>query len=139
MARAAAYVWAAPNTVLGLAAGLTALCLGGRVRFVSGTAEFHGALVARVLGGRRGTRPFGAVTLGHVILGASPERLSALRDHERVHVRQYERWGVLFLPAYALSSLRQVARGGHWYRDNFFERRAFACGEARRRPAGSRR
>lgn len=132
--RAAAYAWAAPNTVLGVAAGLVVLCLGGRVRFVAGAAEFDGAVVARVLGGRRGSRPFGAVTLGHVILGAGPERLSALRDHERVHVRQYERWGLLFLPAYALSSLWQAARGGHWYQDNTFERRAYACGAARRRP-----
>ncbi|MGE5229541.1 MAG: signal peptide prediction [Deltaproteobacteria bacterium] len=138
--RAAAYAWAAPATALGAAAGLVVLCLGGRVRFVSGTAEFHGAAVARVLAGRRGTRPCGALTLGHVVLGTSPAWLSVLRAHERVHVRQYERWGLFFLPAYALSSLWQLARGRHWYRDNFFERRAYAAGGARRRlrPAPSR-
>jgi hypothetical protein len=41
VSRAAAYAWAAPNTALGIAAGLVVLCLGGRVRFVAGTAEFH--------------------------------------------------------------------------------------------------
>ena len=133
VSRAAAYAWAAPNTALGVAAGLIVLCLGGRVRFVSGTAEFHGPIVARLLSGRRGSRPYGAVTLGHVVIGASPARLSALRGHERVHVRQYERWGFLFLPAYALSSLWQLAHGRDWYRDNRFELRAYGAGGARRR------
>jgi len=91
VSRVAAYAWAAPNTALGAAAGLVVLCLGGRVRFVSGTAELHGAVVARMLTGPRGSRPYGAMTLGRVVLGASPARLSALRGHERVHVRQYER------------------------------------------------
>jgi hypothetical protein len=132
VSRAAAYAWAAPNTLLGVAAGLVVLFLGGRVRLVAGTAEFHGAAVACLLTGPRGSRPYGAVTLGHAVLGASPERLSALRGHERVHVRQYERWGIFFLPAYALSSLWQLARGRRWYRDNFFERRAYAArGEGR--------
>ena len=134
VSRAAAYAWAAPDTALGLAAGLVVLCLGGRVRFVSGTAEFHGAVVARVLTGRRGSRPYGAVTLGHVVFGASPAWLSRLRDHERVHVSQYERWGLFFLPAYVLSSLWQLARGRDWYRDNRFERRAYGAGGTRRRP-----
>ena len=132
VSRAAAYAWAAPNTALGAAAGLVVLCLGGRVRFVSGTAELHGAVVARVLTGPRGSRPYGAMTLGHVVLGASPARLSALRGHERVHVRQYERWGLFFLPAYALSGLWQLVHGRHWYRDNFFERQAYVVGAARR-------
>lgn len=130
VSRAAAYAWAAPNTVLGAAVGLVVLCLGGRVRIVSGTAEVHGAVVARVLAGRRGSRRIGAFTLGHVVLGASPAWLSALRDHERVHVRQYERWGLFFLPAYALSSLWQLAHSRDWYRDNRFERRAYGAGGA---------
>ncbi|MDO8964417.1 MAG: hypothetical protein Q7W30_08015 [Coriobacteriia bacterium] len=46
--------------------------------------------------------------------------------HEHVHVRQYERWGPFFLPAYAISSLVQLARGGDPYRDNRFERQAYA-------------
>ena len=51
-----------------------------------------------------------------------------------MHVRQYERWGIFFLPAYALSSLWQLAHGRDWYRDNRFELRAYAAGGARRRP-----
>jgi hypothetical protein len=41
-------------------------------------------------------------------------------------VRQYERWGVFFFPAYALCSLWQAMRGRDWYRDNPFEREARA-------------
>jgi hypothetical protein len=61
-----------------------------------------------------------------VVLGSSPQMLAALRSHEQVHVRQYERWGVLFVPAYLASSAWQLLRGRHVYRDNWFEREAFA-------------
>ena len=33
---------------------------------------------------------FDAITFGHVILGTSEPALGLLREHERVHVRQYE-------------------------------------------------
>jgi hypothetical protein len=42
-----------------------------------------------------------------------------------VHVRQYERWGPLFVPAYLLSSLVELLRGRRPYRDNWFEREAY--------------
>ncbi len=61
------------------------------------------------------------MTLGHVILGADSGALDATRAHELVHVRQCERWGPFFLPAYALASLWALLRGGHYYRDNGFE------------------
>jgi len=91
---------------------------------VSGTVEVYGGVIGRFVSHHPGSLRLSAVTLGHVVLGASGPRLDALRAHERVHVRQYERWGPLFLPAYALSSLGQVVHGGHWYRDNDFERQA---------------
>jgi hypothetical protein len=47
------------------------------------------------------------------------------RAHERVHVRQYERWGPLFLPSYLFLSLYMYLRGCDPYRDNPFEREAF--------------
>jgi hypothetical protein len=43
-----------------------------------------------------------------------------------VHVRQYERWGMLFFPLYLFSSLLQIVRGCDPYLDNSFEREAFA-------------
>lgn len=62
-----------------------------------------------------------AMTLGHVILGRDPEVLDACRKHELVHVRQAERWGPFFLPAYLLASLWAYLAGRHYYRDNRFE------------------
>ena len=46
-----------------------------------------------------------ALTLGHAILGQTDAALDISRDHELVHVRQYERWGPLMGPAYLGSSL----------------------------------
>jgi hypothetical protein len=52
--------------------------------------------------------------------------LDHCRTHELVHVRQYERWGPLFVPAYLASSAIIWLRGGDPYRDNPFEREAYA-------------
>jgi len=67
-----------------------------------------------------------ALTLGHVVLARDVETLDWTRQHERVHVRQYERWGALFLPAYVLASVWAAVRGRHFYFDNRFEAEAFA-------------
>jgi hypothetical protein len=121
LGRVAAYAWTAPNTLLGLAGGLAMLLLGGRVQPVQGTLEFHGGLPGRIASRAPPRLRFSAITLGHVILGVDAAELSAARAHEQVHVRQYERWGPAFLPAYAFSSAWQVLRGRHLYRDNAFE------------------
>ncbi|NDP49327.1 MAG: hypothetical protein GZ085_13265, partial [Sulfuriferula multivorans] len=63
-------------------------------------------------------------TLGHVVVGLSQEALDATRIHERVHVRQFERWGVLLLVLYPLAGLYAWLRGGCPYRDNVFEQEA---------------
>jgi hypothetical protein len=66
------------------------------------------------------------MTLGHTILGRDRESLEVSREHEHVHVRQYERWGPLFIPAYLGSSAWMWLRGRDAYRDNPFEVEAFA-------------
>jgi hypothetical protein len=124
--RLACYTWAAPTTLVGLTAGLLALLTGGRVRSRRGVLEFHGGF-ATWFGDVCG---FDAMTLGHVILGRCPILLDVLRDHEQAHVRQVEVWGPVFIPAYLAASLLAWSRGGHYYRDNWFERDARrACGE----------
>ena len=45
--------------------------------------------------------------------------------HEMVHVRQYERWGPFFIPAYLACSLGLWLAGKDAYRDNPFEREAY--------------
>jgi len=78
------------------------LCVGGRLRFVGGVAESHGGWVGRFFAALLGPLFDGAIALGHVILGTGHAGLVALREHEQAHVRQYEQWGVFFLPSYAL-------------------------------------
>jgi hypothetical protein len=70
------------------------------------------------------------MTLGHVILGRDVACLDHSRRHEQVHVRQYERWGPLFLPLYLAASLVACCRGLDPYVDNPFEREAFGEEEA---------
>lgn len=128
MHRALAVAWAAPYTALGLLAGLAMLAAGGRVRIMRRTLEFSGGR----LGGGMARLPqrcrFSAMTLGHVILGVNAHALNSLRDHEQVHVAQYERWGVFFVPGYLLSSAWQICCGRSAYRDNYFEKQAYAIG-----------
>ena len=128
MLRTFGYFWAAPNTLAALLLfGGLALISRGRCRVRRGAIEISGGAIAWFL--RRGTvLPGGAaaMTLGHVILGTDAATLDRVRDHEHVHVGQYMRWGPLFIPAYLLASLYAALRGGHFYRDNAFERAAFA-------------
>jgi hypothetical protein len=65
-----------------------------------------------------------AITFGDVVLGTGRAALDSTRAHERVHVRQYERWGPLFIPLYLAASLWAAVRGRHPYYDNPFERAA---------------
>jgi hypothetical protein len=113
------YAWAFPVTALGLLAALLTLGTGGKARRQRGILEAHGGFARGFL-----RLPFiraQAMTLGHVILGADLRALDACREHELAHVRQCEQWGPFFLPAYALASLWAWARGGHYYRENWFE------------------
>lgn len=127
MLRFLAYLWAAPATALGLLFAPLALLTGGRMRLVAGTIEIHGGLIAWLLS-RAIPLPGGAMalTLGHCILGRSHTALDVARTHEHVHVRQYERWGPLFIPAYLLASAWLFLRRRDAYRDNPFERAAYA-------------
>lgn len=124
------YLWVLPTTAVGLLFLLPTLLTGGRGQWVDGVLELHGGFTTWFL--RRATalvmRSGGAsaMTLGHVVLGIDAAALSRTRRHERVHVRQCQRWGALFLPAYALSSIIQWCRGRDAYWDNRFEREAYA-------------
>lgn len=122
---ALAILWASPWTLFGLANGLLALSTGGWVRRVGRVLEFSGGWATLFLKVFPLVPRASAVTFGHTILGRSPEALDLARRHELVHVRQYERWGPLFGPAYLLCSAVLKLRGKNPYRDNPFEREAF--------------
>ncbi len=126
--RVLAYAWASPTTALGLVLVGVAVLTGARATVVDGIVEAHGGILDRML---RHAVPLrggaSAMTLGHVVVGRNATALDRTRAHERAHVRQVERWGPLFLPAYAVASLAIALRGGHYYRDNRFERDAVAA------------
>ena len=129
------YLWAAPNTLAALVVvAFDSVGRGASCRVVDGVVEAHGPVI-RFLLTRAVPLPGGAraITIGHVVLGISADALDVTRDHERVHVRQYERWGPLFIPAYGVSSLLAYTRGLHYYRDNRFEREAYDAAPARHR------
>ena len=118
------YLWAGPATLIGLVVAL-ALVRRGRIACVDGVVEAHGPLLERALAS---LTPLSvgadAMTLGHVVIGRDARALELTRAHERVHVRQYEWWGPLFVPAYLLAGVCALVRGGHPYLDNRFEREA---------------
>lgn len=119
------YLWAAPTTLVGLAVATVALP-GGRLTCVDGVIEAHGPLLRWALSHLTLLRGgVAAITLGHVVVATDARALDCTRAHERVHVRQCERWGPFFLPAYAAASLWAFAHGRHPYFDNAFEREAW--------------
>jgi hypothetical protein len=124
MPKPLAWLWASPWTAVGLVLGAIGLATGGKVQRRCGVVEFHGGAVRRLLEWMP-IHPV-ALTLGHVVLGQAAACLDTCRDHEMVHVRQYERWGPLFVPAYLVCSAYIWLRGGDAYRDNPFEREAYA-------------
>ena len=121
LARLARIAWASPCSLVGLIVAAPMLALGAAARRHAGTLEIVlrdrgdalGRMVRRV--------PIRAIALGHVILGASAAELDRWRAHERVDVRQYERWGIALFVAYAASSLWQWLLGRRAYWDNRFE------------------
>ena len=118
--RSLAYLWPLPYTLLGIAVGLS---LGARFQWREGVIEIHGPAVARILS--RLPIPALAMTLGHVVLGCDLAALAKTRRHERVHVRQYERWGIAFVPAYLGVAIILYLRGGDGYHENPFEIEAY--------------
>lgn len=138
LTRLMAYAWAAPNSLIGVVVGLVFLCLGAKAGLVRGVIEISGGALGRLLTRAPERARFSAITLGHVIIAVGPHELSAVRRHEHVHVRQYERWGPAFLPAYVLSSVWQLLKGRRFYRDNAFERQAYGV-EGAARPTGRHR
>ena len=77
-----------------------------------------------------GGEGFAAATIGHVIVARDVHCLDRCRVHEHAHVRQGERWGVLFPFAYVAAGLYAAIKSKHWrayYWNNRFEREARAA------------
>jgi len=121
----ARYVWALPNSLVGLAFVPTVGLTKGGLEVVDGVLELHGSLISWVL---RHCIPLRggacAITFGHVVLGRDRQSLVLFREHERVHVRQYEVWGPAFVPAYLAAAVWGFVTGAGAYHGNHFEREA---------------
>lgn len=119
------WLWPFPWTLLGLAIGLLGCIGGGKVAWYKGTIVCWGHWLSRLLQNVPISGGAAALTLGHTILARSEADMRKIHDHELVHVRQYQRWGVLFVPAYFAASAWLWYLGRDFYRDNPFEKEAF--------------
>ena len=119
------YLWALPNTLLGLLFVPLALLTKGRMEIVGGVLEIHGGFISWFLKYCMPIRGMvSAITLGHVVLGYSRKSLLADRRHERVHVKQYEMLGPIFIPFYVIAGIWALFRGQGAYKGNYLERKA---------------
>ena len=118
------YLWASPASLLGMAIGGLGMLTRGRARTKAHILEFHSGAVGWLLRHFPGD-PL-AMTLGHVVIARTEAALDITHEHEMVHVRQYERWGPLFIPAYLACSLVLWLRRRDPYRDNPFEVEAYS-------------
>lgn len=131
LARAVGYAWAGPWTLLVLVIFVVPLALlRSRVRIVSGVVEVAGGPLGKLLSRLLPGHPIAAITLGHVVLAQSDADAGRWRAHERVHVAQWARWGLLFPFAYLGASLVARLGGRDPYLDNPFEREAFEAPES---------
>jgi hypothetical protein len=113
------FAWTVPNTVLGLLLGAFTFQL---PRAQDGAFVFDRGPrgLTRLLRAMGRT----AMTVGFVIVAAVPVE-GTLLAHERHHVRQYARWGPLFIPVYLALAIP------YGYRRHPMERAARrAAGEA---------
>ena len=125
---AAVLVWALPWTAFGLLLGGLGLLTGGQVQRIGRVIEFCGGGVAWLLLHSPLIGGASAITFGHVVLAQTLGDLETCREHELVHVRQYQRWGPLFIPAYLTMSAVRWLQGRHPYFDNPFEVEAYKAG-----------
>lgn len=114
MVKTLKYLWASPNTLIGLIIGLL---LFGSIRLSQGKIIVIECLPRWF--------PWPAMTLGHTVLYKSKTDLLKWYNHEMVHIYQYEKYGPTFLLLYLLSSLHMYLIGWHPYYDNFLEREAY--------------
>lgn len=122
---ALAVVWASPWSLLGVALGLVNVASGGTWRLRGRVLEFEGWFLRWLLNRAPLIGGASAMTLGHTVIARGQDELDRTREHEFVHVQQYERWGPLFVPAYFTAAFYQWLRGRHPYWDNPFEKEAY--------------
>lgn len=125
--RALQILWAAPISVPAVLLAFFNMMAGGKVRRHGIALEATGGALGPLLNMLGPRRCVAAITLGHVVLARNEHDAERWRTHEHAHVRQYERWGMLFPFAYGAASLFAWGRGHDAYCDNVFEIEARAA------------
>jgi hypothetical protein len=120
-------LWALPNTLVGTLLLPAAMLRDGHVQVVDGVFEACGPVLSALLRRLPIAGGAAAITFGHIVLARDRASLDWTRAHERVHVRQCEIWGPLFIPAYLIAGLWAFVTGDGAYCGNYFERQASAC------------
>jgi hypothetical protein len=118
-------LWAAPWSLWGMLIGVLGLLTGGGVQRSGRLVEFWGGFLPLFLRYFPFIAGSPVATFGHVVVGRSKRHLDACRPHQLIHVAQYERWGLLFVPAYLTWWGVLWCCGKRPYYDNPFEREAF--------------
>jgi hypothetical protein len=118
-------LWVLPYTLFGLLIGIVGLATGAKGQILNGVIEFYGGGIGWLLKLFFWGRGAAALTIGHVILGLNKDYLNSSRNHELVHVRQFERWGIFMGPAYLGCSIFLWLTGKDSYYDNPFEKEAY--------------
>ena len=122
-------IWASPWSLLGCLIGSVAMFTGGGAQIRRGVLEFYGGILPTLLTKSPISGGAAAMTLGHTVIAQSVVDLDRCRDHEFVHVGQYERWGPFFVPAYFAASAWVWWKGLDPYLDNPFECEAYECSD----------
>jgi hypothetical protein len=120
----ARYLWASPNTIMGLTFVPFVWLTRGHAVVKDGVLELYGGGLAELLSRMPLFGSVAAITFGHIVIARDREALDITRAHERVHVRQCECWGPFFLPAYLLASIWAAVHGQGAYHGNYFEQQA---------------
>lgn len=117
--------WASPWTLVGLTIGVVGLARGARIEWYRNTIVCYAGWIETLLQYVPIQGGASALTLGHTILAKTREDMLRTHPHEAVHVRQYELWGIFFVPAYLGISCWLFVRSKDPYWDNPFEQEAY--------------
>ena len=117
-------LWALPVTLPALFCAALFCTRRASLQYREGAFDCSGPSVARALEWLPTNGRVSAITIGHVIFSRDDDTAVKWCAHERIHVRQYERWGVFFPLAYAAASAIAWSKGERAYYDNVFEREA---------------
>lgn len=116
------YIWTSPNTLIGLLLAIISLPGSTSAKWNDGIFELTGGCIGKAIS--HWPLSASAITIGHVIIANDEGLLILSRRHELIHVKQFEVWGPIMIPAYMVASVIAIICGKHPYKENYFEKQA---------------